>query len=102
MGAKQRAITPEVKQRVAERDSWDGCPCCILCGRQGEPNAHYIARSHGGLGIEENIVTLCRECHDRYDNSKDRKNLRTVIGAYLKSKYPEWDESKLTERKEQL
>lgn len=31
-----------------------------MCGSSyAMPNAHYIARAQGGLGIEENIVTLC-------------------------------------------
>ena len=25
----------------------------------------------GGLGIEQNVVTLCIQCHHDYDNGKD-------------------------------
>ena len=86
------AISPQVKRVVAERDE----ECCVVCGRWGGyPNAHYIPRSQGGLGIEENIVTLCPECHQAYDNSPMRRIIGQQIREYLQSKYPEWDESEL-------
>lgn len=90
-------IPMSVKLRVWERD--DGR--CVLCGKTytASPNAHYIARSHGGLGIEENIVTLCLLCHAKYDNSDQRSALRDRLRGYLKTKYPEWDESKLYYKK---
>jgi hypothetical protein len=47
-----------VKEAVAERDSFDGFPCCLLCGTPAPVNnrfafacAHFISRSHGGLGV---------------------------------------------------
>ena len=66
------------------------------------PEAHYIPRSKGGLGIPENILTLCRVCHDRYDHSdrNDREMMRGRFRAYLKHFYPDWDESKLIYHKE--
>lgn len=93
---KATNIPDMVKGIVWKRDNH----CCVLCGsHMAAPNAHYIARSHGGLGIEQNIVTLCLSCHDRYDNSADRMHIRTELQTYLKSKYPNWDETKLTYRK---
>lgn len=89
-------ISPKVKRAVWERDGH----VCILCGSPyAMPNAHYIPRSHGGLGIEENVVTLCFNCHARYDNSADRESLKTQIRAYLKGKYPNWNESELYYKK---
>ncbi len=87
-------ISPKVKQRVLLRDKW-----CVYCGRPGEPNAHYIARTHGGLGTEENILTLCKECHRRYDQTVDRAKMREFFKGYLQGKYPEWDEDKLYYKK---
>ena len=97
---KALAIPVTVKRTVAARDSFDGWPCCILCGRPAPnetawSNAHYIARSQGGLGIEENIVTLCPGCHREYDQSPRRAEIRIHIKAYLQSHYPEWGENKL-------
>lgn len=75
--------------------------CCVLCGsNRGEPVAHFIARSQGGLGIEENVVTLCPECHARYDNSADRPMIRETLRAYLKERYKGWNEKRLVYRKE--
>lgn len=97
-------ISAKVKRRVWERDGG----ACVICGcRQNVmPNAHYIPRSKGGLGIEENVVTLCtglteNRCHDRYDNgsAEERVRLRRKIEEYLKSRYPDWDPEKLVYRK---
>lgn len=85
-------IPPLVKQIVYERDEHR----CIVCGsNQGQPNAHYIARSHGGLGIEQNIITMCRQCHDNYDHTIQREEIGNIIQAYLKSKYDDWNEQDL-------
>lgn len=89
-------ISKVVKDAVWERDGHR----CILCGNpQAMPNAHFIARSQGGLGIEQNIVTLCRQCHNDYDNSPLRPLLREEIRAYLQGQYPDWDETRLVYRK---
>lgn len=84
-------ISPKVKKTVYERDSG----LCIICGAQGLPNAHYIPRSKGGLGIEQNIVTLCPRCHHDYDNGGKRKDYGAMIECYLKYRYDDWDKEKL-------
>lgn len=85
--------TPEVKVAVGDRDGW----LCIKCHRPGDPVAHYIPRTKGGLGIEENILTLCDKCHKEYDSSRGmaRAGMMEEFADYLKSKYPDWDEKKL-------
>ena len=92
---KALEIPKSVKDRVYERDGG----CCVLCGRPGNPEAHYISRAHSGLGIEQNIVTLCRECHNRYDQTIERQAIRAVLADYLRSQYPDWDEAKLIYKK---
>ena len=72
---------------------------CILCGCIGCPDAHYISRAQSGLGIEQNVVTLCMDCHRAYDQSAEREEIKQEIRAYLMSKYKGWDESKLVYRK---
>lgn len=86
---KALSILAKVKQTVFERDQH-----CILCGKPGNPDAHFIARSQGGLGIEQNIVTLCLECHQAYDNSYQRPFLRKHIKEYLERKYPGFPDEK--------
>ena len=89
-------ISKRVKQVVWERD---GC-YCVLCGNpEAMPNAHFIPRSHGGLGIEENIVTLCINCHRRFDQTSDRSEIKIRLENYLKSKYPNWNEKNLIYKK---
>ena len=95
--AKATQISTKVKKAVYERDNG----LCVVCGAPGAPNAHYIPRSAGGLGIEQNIVTLCRSCHDRFDfgDGETMAHIGDMIRSYLIEHYPEWDESKLTYRK---
>ena len=99
-------IPRRVKAAVAERDSVEGWPCCILCGRPSPTRsplafscAHYISRAQGGLGIEENILTLCWSCHQEYDGDR-RRELRPILARHLREHHPGWDESKLTYHKE--
>lgn len=93
---KAVAISREVKGRVYERDGGR----CILCGRRGAPNAHYISRAQNGLGIEQNIVTICLECHRKYDQSIERLSIGRIIEAYLRERYPGWDPENLIYRKD--
>ena len=99
---KSLSIPREVKRAVAARDSVDGWPCCILCGRPAPTDAplafscaHYISRAQGGLGIEENILTLCPRCHREFDGVK-RKELRPILTRHLKENYENWNEKNLT------
>lgn len=95
---KRTMIPAAVKVRVYERDQGR----CVLCGKLCDVSnacAHFIARSQGGLGIEENIVTLCTSCHHRYDQTTERHQIREILRDYLKEIYPEWDEQKLLYRK---
>jgi hypothetical protein len=78
------AIPKEVKLIVYERDH----ERCIFCGAPGFPEAHVIPRSHGGLGVPQNIITVCRSCHDKLDNSTDRQQMLDVAVEYLGSYYP--------------
>ena len=83
-------IPPKVKLAVYERDKG----LCVVCGRQGIPNAHYIPRSLGGLGIEENIVTMCLECHREYDQGHKRREIGEIVMAYLDKHYPGFPDEK--------
>ena len=87
---KATSIPMDVKRKVNARDRGR----CIICGDPGLPNAHYIRRSQGGLGIEENIVTLCPKCHHDYDNGFHRREIGDYISEYLDKWYPDFPDEK--------
>lgn len=85
------SISKKTKEIVYKRDGG----CCIFCGAPGLPEAHYVPRSHGGLGVPENIITACRPCHDKLDNSIHRQQMLQEAAEHLKRFYPDWDEQKM-------
>ena len=89
-------ISLKVKKIVWKRDEEK----CICCGsKNASPVCHFIPRSKSGLGIEENIVTLCTNCHRNFDHTDFRPEYRNYIRAYLQTKYPNWNEESLVYRK---
>lgn len=97
--SKACEISQKVKEIVWNRDEQK----CIYCGRYVPKtcaNAHYIKRSQGGLGIEQNIVTLCPECHYQEDHGLNTKLYEKHIENYLKGIYgANWDKFKLIYKK---
>ena len=101
---KARDFDRKAKEAISKRDSIDGWPCCVFCGAAAPAplawsNAHFIARSQGGLGIKENGLTLCPTCHRRYDQSIARAEMRGYFKEYLSSHYENWNEVDLVYRK---
>lgn len=92
---KATSITPAVRRVVEERDEH----CCIFCGRVGRGEGHFIKRSQGGLGIEENIITVCRECHHQMDDGLARELYLIKAENYLKGIYPGWNKEALVYKK---
>ena len=89
-------ISVAIKRKVWERDGQR----CIICGNHNAmPNAHFISRANSGRGIEQNIVTLCIQCHYNYDQTDKRPQYKEFIRNYLKSKYKDWNEEKLIYKK---
>ena len=92
-------ISQKTKEIVWNRDNQK----CISCGiwvPKTFANAHYIKRSQGGLGIPENIVTLCPKCHYEEDFGKDSKVYEYSIENYLRNYYGEnWSKEKLIYKK---
>lgn len=95
-------ISPSVRRVVYERDSFDGQPCCVYCGRpDGIQIAHYVSRGRGGKGVPENLVCLCYECHSIMDNGsnlKESREIKDYVREYLKAYYEPrggWDEKSL-------
>lgn len=92
---KALQISAKTKKNVYERDGG----LCIFCHRPGDPVAHVVARSHGGLGIEQNIVTACAECHRMLDNSTERQSMLEHAKLYLRAKYGVWSAEECTYKK---
>lgn len=85
------SISKQVYRRVKERDGG----CCVVCGKPWTIQcAHYISRAQGGLGIPQNLVMLCVDCHRAYDGT-EREAYGEMIRDYLKGWYKDWDEKKL-------
>ena len=92
---KALQISPKVKKIVYERDGG----LCIFCKGCGDPVCHFVSRGQGGLGIEENIICACAECHRMMDQTTNRDRMKSIAREYLKSKYPNWNEEELYYKK---
>lgn len=86
---KNTDIDSRSRQEVHERDGFR----CVYCGRTDKPIelAHYISRAHGGKGVPRNLVSLCADCHRRFDGT-GRNNMRKYIKDYFKAHYSGWNE----------
>ena len=52
----------ELQWQVLERDGWR----CQACGSMQHLQAHHLKfRSHSGSDEEQNLITLCTECHEQ-------------------------------------
>ena len=89
-------ISQITKKIVFERDNGR----CIFCGStQAMPNAHFIPRSKGGVGIEKNVVKACLNCHHKLDQSTNRKEMLDYTKKYLMSNYDNWTQESLVYKK---
>lgn len=91
-------ISKTVRKEVIDRDH----SRCIWCGKfMASPQiCHYISRGCGGLGIPENLVCGCVECHQQADQGTHTKRYKTAMREHLKRCYPDWDESRLRYRRD--
>ena len=107
---KQTAIPASVKRAVALRDCAHGPATCIICGRPGLPSAHIVRRSQGGKGVEQNIVSLCPDCHYSMDEGlflgrlkplgfTTQQEVREYVVNYIKGFYPDWTEESVKYKK---
>ena len=97
---KATDIPTALKKKVWERDKHR----CIFCGTIVQwdlANSHFIKRSQLGLGIEQNIMTNCEQCHELFERSPKRKQMKEQAKQYFMSLYPSWNEKKLVYKKYQ-
>lgn len=102
---KALKISNETYNKVYNRDT--GCVLCKTIGihpkvqkrvEQGLPTVlechHFVSRGKLGMGIEENLVMLCK-CHHQEESTH-----RSDIENYLKSQYDNWNKKDLIFNKE--
>lgn len=57
----------ELHRQVLERDGWR----CQSCGRLQNLQIHHQQfRSHSGEDAEQNLITLCAQCHSQNHGKK--------------------------------
>ena len=83
---KATDIPKNVRQEVLMRDRGR----CIFCGTMDNLQCHhYLYRKpHLGMGIKENLVMLCINCHDRLHKHDKGFVLRNFVKDYLDKHYP--------------
>ncbi len=47
--------------------------CCYCREGPGDDVHHIVAKEHGGLGVLENAILLCAQCHRDYGDRKDKQ-----------------------------
>lgn len=67
-----------VKKAAADRDG----NVCILCGRPATDVHHVTFRSQGGEDDINNVVCLCRACHEAAHGVNARR-YRELFKTYL-------------------
>lgn len=103
---KATSIPQGTKVEVNRRDGGR----CIICGAPGGPHCHIVRRSQGGMGVTQNIVTLCGECHYALDEGlflgrlkplglNSRQDVEDYVIDYIKGFYPDWTRESVTYHK---
>ena len=106
--ARKAEFTGKTRKIIEERDN--GCIFCQMGYRMEKAFwmdlntfsiMHYIPRSKGGLGIEQNAAVGCQYHHDMLDNGNGghREEMLELFAEYLESMYEEWDETELVYNK---
>lgn len=84
---KATAVKKKVRDKVLHRDKY----CCVSCGSPHSLTmAHiFLSRAKGGLGIEENLATLCMECHHKLDNGRKHETqyVDSLVREYMVKMY---------------
>ena len=93
MNRRTRALEFSTSERRKIKDRDGGrCIFCRIYGNSGFEATqimHFIPRSHGGLGVEQNGALGCVVHHQQLDNSPARKVMLEEFKAYLMNCYGE-------------
>lgn len=102
--ARKAEFTAKARRAIENRDE-----CCIFCkiGYYMEKAdwmdckvlsiMHYIPRSRGGMGIEQNGALGCQYHHTMLDNGNTgrREEMLGIFREYLMQQYADWNEEEL-------
>jgi 5-methylcytosine-specific restriction endonuclease McrA len=71
-----RLVNPTAVEAVRARD-----PYCQVCGKARTEVHHIHTRGAGGDDVPENLIGLCRECHNRVHagNGLTPDDLRRIL-----------------------
>ena len=106
--AKAKEFSPKIREVIKRRDG--GCIFCRMNYQMDKISwfdsqlmsiMHYIPRSKGGLGIEQNGALGCQYHHSMLDNGHQgrRVEMLEMFKGYLQSHYDNWNEEELYYRK---
>ncbi len=63
----------KLQRQVLERDGWR----CQVCGSMQNLQVHHLKfRSQSGSDVEQNLITLCAECHELMHREPRHCNFR--------------------------
>ena len=61
----------ELHRRILERDCWR----CQVCGGMQNLKVHHLKfRSQSGSDEEQNLITLCAQCHEQMHQKPRRRS----------------------------
>lgn len=112
----KRTETVQFSQKTKEKIYYRDNMQCIFCSMgycnecksgmllQIKDIMHFIPKSQGGKGIEQNGAVGCRYHHDLMDNGDKglREDMLKKFEAYLRSIYPDWNKKNLFYKKYDL
>ena len=86
----RKPLDETIRLKILERDRNK----CVVCdGLRHLEIHHVVPRSEGGGDNRENLITLCRKCHDEVELSE----YRTV--ALIRNHTPEWKNTNAAKKK---
>lgn len=102
---KATDFNQKTREAIYERDGYR-CIFCMMGYRREEVSyneeletMHFIPRSQGGLGIEQNAALGCRTHHRMMDNGLYRHEMQALFEEYLSDHYEDWNKSELVYNK---
>ena len=87
---EKKRMDNTLRLSIIERD---GNVCSVCSGSKTLEVHHIIPRSEGGSDSRENLITLCKKCHDEVELAEYR------TAALIRNHTPEWKQDAAIPRK---